>query len=193
MAVLSFGQRVFEWVVSAVVIVRVFRGVARKRWRFDEKAVLIDGELKIRVASLKPGTSPRGILLRIPRPRAGYFEETGRGPAADATWIFRGERRRAGTILGLEFTVEAVVKPWRYVPLRLTNGGTLSLMADVAMLLRHPIDDESPFSSPSWRDEVPLRRRNTTVSAAGRGDAAELAGRSDAGAAREAGGSRRRI
>jgi len=112
-AVLSFGQRVFEWVVSAVVIVRVFRGVARKRWRFDEKAVLIDGELKIRVASLKPGT-----------------------------------------ILGLEFTVEAVVKPWRYVPLRLTNGGTLSLMADVAMLLRHPIDDESPFSSPSWRDEV---------------------------------------
>ena len=55
-AVLSFGQRVFEWVVSAVVIVRVFRGVAKGRWKFDRHAVIHDGELRIRVASLKPGT-----------------------------------------------------------------------------------------------------------------------------------------
>ena len=54
--VLSFVQNVFEWVVSAVVIVRVFRGVARDRWHFDRRAVVVDGELKIWVASLRPGT-----------------------------------------------------------------------------------------------------------------------------------------
>ena len=87
-ALLSFDQEVFRWVVSAVVIVRVFRGVAKGRWKFDRHAVIHENELKIRVASLKPGT-----------------------------------------ILALEVTVEAIVKPWKYVPLRLTNGNSLSLMA----------------------------------------------------------------
>ena len=35
--------------------------------------------------------------------------------------------------MALEVTVEAIVKPWKYVPLKLTNGNSLSLMADVAM------------------------------------------------------------
>ena len=35
-----------------------------------------------------------------------------------------------------------------------TNGNSLSLMADVAMHMRHTIDAESPFASPTWRDEV---------------------------------------
>ena len=46
------------------------------------------------------------------------------------------------------------VKPWKYIPIRLTNGNSLSLMADVAMHMRHRIDDDSPFSTPTWRDEV---------------------------------------
>ena len=51
--------------------------------------------------------------------------------------------------------VEAIVKPWKYVPLRLTNGNSLSLMADVAILMRHRIDDaDSPFASPTWRDDL---------------------------------------
>ena len=112
-ALLSFGQEVLRWVVSAVVIVRVCRGVEMGRWKFDRRAVIHDGELKIRVASLKPGT-----------------------------------------ILALEVTVEAIVRPWKYVPLRLTNGNSLSLMADVAMHMRHTIDADSPFASPTWRDEV---------------------------------------
>ena len=92
-----------------MVIVRVFRGVAKGRWKFDRQAVIHDGELKIRVASLKPGT-----------------------------------------ILALEVTVEAIVRPWKYVPLRLTNGNSLSLMADVAMHMSCVEINQCVGSRPFW-------------------------------------------
>ena len=53
-ACLAYAQRVYEWIVSALVIVRVFRGVARRRFTFDRHAVLVDGELLMRVASNYP-------------------------------------------------------------------------------------------------------------------------------------------
>ena len=33
-------------------------------------------------------------------------------------------------------------------------ASTAWVMADVAMHMRHRIDDDSPFSTPTWRDEV---------------------------------------
>ena len=71
-----------------------------------------DGELKIRVASLKPGT-----------------------------------------ILALEVTVEAIVRPWKYVPLRLTNGNSLSLMADVAMYM--PVHKSNCRGASTRRQRAP--------------------------------------
>ena len=124
--------------MSALVIVRVFRGVARHRWTFDRHAVLADGELQMRFASNCPSM-----------------------------------------VLGLTINAQAVMKPWRYEPLALTNGGALSAISDVAArprvprprrasraldreregpsigtTLRHTIDAASPFREPGWRADV---------------------------------------
>lgn len=39
-------------------------------------------------------------------------------------------------------------------PLPLTNGGSVALLHDGALLLRHTIDETSPFDHPNWRENL---------------------------------------
>ena len=129
---LAYGQRVYEWVVSALVIVRVFRGVARHRWTFDRHAVLADGELQMRFASNCPSM-----------------------------------------VLGLTINAQAVMKPWRYEPLALTNGGSLSAISDVCATPRPAAATGFESPRPGTRrtidrhDPAPHDRRRVAVPRAG--------------------------
>ena len=63
---------------------------------------------------------------------------------------------KPGTVLALEVTVEVIIKPWKYIPIRLTNGNSLSLMVRLGV-------DSSPSTPSTLRVEGTVPHRRTSL------------------------------
>lgn len=103
-------QFMVEIFLGAVVVARIIRSVTKRRFLFADFATLVGGELKIRLASNRPGY-----------------------------------------VVAPSFHLEYFDSEMRITPLQLTNGGSLALLHDGAIFLRHCVDEMSPFADNNWR------------------------------------------
>lgn len=99
--------------VGALVVVRLSRVVARRRFIFSDVAALSSTELAIRLVSNRPS----GVVCP-------------------------------------SFVLEYFDTDMKCHPLALTNRGQVSYLNDSSFVVRHPVDDASPFSRADWRSHV---------------------------------------